>query len=133
MKGLFDKINDQVDYIKNRDITYRMLHTHANIINASNGITIQVPFQSLLRKYRDFMSSIIVTADLTDELEAKYRFKPKMLSQDLYGTTELWDELLFINGCASTMEFEPKETIRIYDLNRVKSLINEILVLEQVI
>lgn len=133
MSSIPVNLKEQITEIEKRDITYRTLHIPAVMKNKMTGEVIEIPFSSLLRKYKDFLSTIIVTADLNEELETKYRYKPKMLSKDLYGTTELWDELLCINGCASVIEFIPKKVVRVYDTNRIKSFINEILILENVI
>ena len=68
----------------------------------------------------------------TDDGIISHRYRPKMLSYDLYGTTELWFLLLNLNGCKSIMEFTPKK-IKFYDPDRLKSYINEILVLEGIL
>ena len=80
--------------IDDKDKNYRMI-----IVNGDSLLT---PFYSELK-------DIIKKETLTDEEYLKYRFNPKLLSYDLYGTTELWSLLLDINELTSVTEFDMKE------------------------
>ena len=59
----------------------------------------------------------------------KYKFKPKSLSMDLYGTTELWSAILRINDIISISEFSLKK-IRLFTTD-ILSVLNEVLILEE--
>ena len=63
----------------------------------------------------------------SEKEKENYRYSPKKLSYDLYGTTELWADLLKLNGCVSIAEFEP-DFIRVYDPNTFKEYLNEIMI-----
>lgn len=39
------------------------------------------------------------------EFEAKYKFRPDYLSYDYYGTTILWELLMYVNGVFSLEDF----------------------------
>ena len=69
----------------------------------------------------------------TDEEKNKYRYKQKKVSYDLYNTTEFWNDLLIINNFFSLSEFQPGETLKVYDPNKLKDYINEIMINEKLV
>lgn len=121
---------DQIQEAKNWELSYRVLHPNAILQDKHSGRNILIPFSSLSNKYKDFLATIIQTVDLDDDVAKEYRFQPKKLSYDLYGTTEFWNDLLIINNCYSMFEFQPKKRLKYYDPNELKELLNEILILE---
>lgn len=121
---------EQVEDAKALDISYRTLHPAAVIVDGHTGRSIQFPFSSLINKYKDFLHEIIIEFELSLEEQEIYMFNPKMLSEDLYGTTELWDVLLILNNMTSVIEFKPTK-VKVYDHNRFKRYINEIMILEE--
>ena len=86
-------------------------------------------FSSLTNKYRTYLLACVVPTQLTEEEQERYRYAPKKLSYDLYGTTELWADLLKLNGCASITEFEP-DFVKVYDPNTFKEYLNEIMIFD---
>ena len=121
---------EQVQQAKELEISYRTLHPNIIIKNKKDGRNIQIPFSSLTNKYKDFLSTIIVTIELDHEFQEKYAFKPKMVSNELYGTPELWSEILILNNAVSVIDFKPKN-LKVYDPNKLKRFLNEILLLEE--
>ena len=67
-------------------------------------------------------------SDLSDKEYEKYKYKPKILSYDLYGTTELWFLLLHANELYSESEFNTKRCF-VYNV-QVLSKLTEILNVE---
>ena len=122
-------MTEQVESAKNLEISYRILHPPVTLHNEETDINIEIPFSSLMNKYRDYLSDIIIEVPLDDVLQNKYRFKPKMISSEIYGTTELWDTILILNHCFRVSEFKPK-VLKVYDPNRLKEYINTILIIE---
>ena len=122
-------MTEQVESAKNLEISYRILHPPITLHNEETDINIEIPFSSLMNKYRDYLSDIIIEVPLDDVLQNKYRFKPKMISSEIYGTTELWDTILILNHCFRVAEFKPK-VLKVYDPNRLKEYINTILIIE---
>ena len=72
--------------LKDLDISYRVLHPAAIIMDEFSGRNIRVPFSSLTSKYKDFLSEIVVEVELDENEQIDYLFKPKSLSNYLYGT-----------------------------------------------
>lgn len=68
---------------------------------------------SLVSKYYDMLNKFIISIQLTPEQLAKYKFQPKLFSQDFYGTPELWSFILYINNMVSISEFN-KRTIKTF-------------------
>ena len=123
---------DQVADMRDREITYDALHPKAYLYDSKSDTTIKIPYSSLTNKYKDYLSTIVLTMELDDELKRKYWFKPKTVSFDLYGTTELWDTLLILNYYTSISQFTPN-VIKYYDPERLKAFLNEILIIEKVL
>ena len=123
--SFYATIQELIDSVEDMEISYRKLHTGIHIKNKDE--IIKVPYQSIVRTYLPYFKDMIVTAELTPEEISLYKFKPKKLSYDLYGTTELWADLLKLNGCVSIAEFEP-DFIRVYDPNTFKEYLNEIMI-----
>ena len=122
-------MTEQVKNIEKLDISYRILHPSITIKDESSGNNIEIPFSSLTNKYREFLKSIIISIELDDAFMLKYRFKPKMISEELYGTTEFWNDILILNNCFRTCDFQPR-VLKVYDPKKLKSYINQILILE---
>lgn len=120
---------DQITSTRALAISYQTLHTTLTIHNVENNTNITVPFSSYMSKYKDFLSTIVQEIPLTAEEQDLYMYKPKMLSVDLYGITELWSDLLVLNNAFSIKDFKPVK-LKAYDPFRIKAMINEILILE---
>lgn len=125
-------IDELVQRGEDSEISYRNMHSNLIITYKTTGETVRMPLESLFGKYRYFLEKTIVAAKILDVEFERYRCKPKALSDRLYGTTEFWSGLLEINHCLSAIDFT-NQNIKVYDPHEVKSLINEILILEKVI
>jgi hypothetical protein len=128
--AFYATIQELIESEDDKEISYRNLHRQAEIVN--NNKVIRIPYKSILRDYMPFFKSAIEELNF-EELEfKKYQFKPKRLSYDLYGTTELWATLLELNNMFSIINFN-KRKIKVYKPDEFKRLLNEVLILEQII
>lgn len=125
-------VTEQIKRAKREELSYRMLHPSIVIYNEENRSAIEVPFSSYTAKYKDYLSNILIARYLNEADCALYRFRPKSFSYDLYGTTSFWNDILVLNNYESIREFQPNpvQPIRFYDPQRLKSYLNEILILE---
>lgn len=64
---------------------------------------------NLLNDYRDELNNLLVTINLSDEEFSRYAYKPKLLSYDIYGSTELYFIILFINNLCNVKEFNNRK------------------------
>lgn len=124
-------LEEYIDSIEDMDISYRKLHLPAAIYTPKRNKISVIPLTSLFNKYRNVLDNIIIIIELDDEEQAKYIYKPKLVSEELYGSAEFWDVILVLNGCKSVMEFKPK-ALKIYDPKELKKYINEIMILEEI-
>ena len=123
-------IQGAIAYGMTQDVRYGTYHEMTCIQNEQTGEIIRVPAMSLMNKYRHFLQEIVtVKFKMSDEEFRKYKYAPKRLSFDLYGTTEYWSALLELNNCLSISDFN-KQWIKAYDPKRLPSYVNEILIKE---
>ena len=120
-------LSEQITEAKKLEISYKSLHPSYTIYNEQTDETIELPFSSITNEYKTYLLACVKSIQLSEKEKEKYRYSPKKLSYDLYGTTELWADLLKLNGCVSIAEFEP-DFIRVYDPNTFKEYLNEIMI-----
>ena len=101
----------------------------AILFNKESNHEIKFPFYSITNKYKNFLSNIVISFTLTEEEQIYYQYKPKLVSIDLYDTPEFWSDILILNNAISVTDFCPK-VIKVYDPLRLKSILNEIIILE---
>lgn len=121
-------IESLIEAGKALDISHDKLHSKAFFID-NNKNRIITNYTSLLDKYSDHIAKFIVTVELTDLEFEKYRFQPKLLCYDYYGTTELWSHILRINNLTSVTQFT-KQKIKMFTED-IFDIINEIFILEE--
>lgn len=112
---------------KQIEISHDKIHLKASILD-SDGNPLIVNFMSLLIKYIDFLQDYIVEVEMTDAEFSKYMFQPRLLSYELYGTTELWSSILAINHITHSADFKIQK-LKLFKSN-IFDFINEVLVLE---
>ena len=122
-------ISKSIEDSRDADFMASNLYFTATIEDKSSGDVIRVPYLSLTQKYADVLSQYVTIARYTEVQFNKYQYRPKLLSQDIYGTTELWASLLQLNGMISVLEFN-KPYVKIYDPNVILDVLNELLIIE---
>lgn len=66
------------------------------------------PEHNVIYDYEEEFKKLSLNVEMTDSEFNKYRFKPKLLAYDLYGSTELYFAILFTNGICNIKEFNRK-------------------------
>ena len=72
----------------------------------SNGVL--RPVFNVLRDYKEELLSYLMIVKFTKDERTIYTFNPKRLAYDVYGSTDLYSFILFINNMASIKEFDLK-------------------------
>ena len=121
-------IADYVRAYETEPITYSNFYL-AQVLTGNNNRKMLVNFNSIVVKYMPELKKMIEKVTLSPEDYAKYRFNPKLMSFDLYGTTELWFLLLDINELHSVSEFDLR-TLYIFQSDIVDKL-SRVINLEQ--
>ena len=82
-------------------------------------------FNVVTYDYLQEFKDAAVTINLTNDEFDKYKYKPRLLSIDLYGTTELFFVILAVNGMASEKEFS-KQTIKLIPVSTLKNMMQQV-------
>ena len=80
---------------------------------------------NILNDYRKEIFDFVIPITLTDEEFQKYQYQPKKLAYDLYGSTEYYYMILFINSMTNIKEFNRRRInlMRAKDMSNVLSAI----------
>lgn len=105
-------ISDFISSYQSEDIQYSKFFLDQLLVT-NNGKRMIVNFNDLVIKYFPELNSIKRKVTMTDTEYAKYKYNPKRLSYDIYGTTELWFLILEANELHCAMQFD-FQTIYLY-------------------
>ena len=88
---------------RNTKITYNNLSILDKITVGDGGI--YIPTKNIIYDYLDELKKLSQTVLLTDTDYIKYVYKPRLLSYDVYGTTELYFLILALNNIYDIRQF----------------------------
>lgn len=114
---------------KGLEYSHRTLNSTLDIHDVQSNQTIRVPYNAIIGKYWDYFKKCIISIELTEEDKRRYWHNPRIVSYDTYGTVEYWSLVLYMNECASPLEFEP-EDINIIDRSDMNRLIMDLKILD---
>ena len=100
-------IKEFIDNYTIDDVTFNTVFLK-DVFNTPNGKMI-VNGSSVLDRYRNELSQYKTKLKLTSEEYRKYQYNPKVLSYDIYGTTELWFLILHANELTSVSQFDMEQ------------------------
>ena len=109
----------RVDAFHLKEVFFQDGMNHKIVVNGDN----------IADKYAIELQENKKTVEFTTKEYYKYRFNPKVLSYDLYGTTELWFFILMANELYSITEFDLRKLV-LYDASII-SKFNKMLELDQ--
>lgn len=112
-------------FINYKDIDSNIYYSNLSIFEKSiDGESLLLSY-NVLNDYIDEIMDMTVTVTLTDEEYIKYQYNPKLLAYTLYGSTEYYYIILFVNSMASVKEFNKRKIklLRPKDLSEVLSSI----------
>lgn len=75
--------------------------------------TLIVPDTDVFLKYMKVIENLVTTYKVTEAQRERYRYRPYLLSTDIYGTPELGWLLMRLNGQECASKFRIKKTIRV--------------------
>lgn len=91
-----------------------------------------VCMHNLLDDYVDILEEYFIDVELTPEEVKKYRYNPKRMAYDLYGSTDLYSFILYINKFASVKEFVlDNPNIKLIHVDNLTSFLSTIMSAEQ--
>lgn len=105
--GLDMTIKDYITQYNNEDITFSEFFLKQVFVTDA-GKKLLMNFENLIIKYMPELKEMKVKVTLSNEEYSRYRFNPKLLSFDIYGTTELWFLILEANELHTISQFDSK-------------------------
>lgn len=129
MLGQEYSINQFIKEYKEETLSFDTLHYKEIINKINNDGKLILLSDPILLKYDEELATHIIQLNLTDAELNKYKYNPKLLSYDLYNTTELWFMILRVNELYSTTQFNLNPLLA-YDAAIIR-LINTVINLEQ--
>lgn len=105
------------------EITYKNFSILVKFIGESS--VIEYAQDNIIYDYMDELLAKAKDFELSDSDYIKYRYKPKLLSYDIYDTTELYFVILAINGMCSIKDFN-KRKIKLLYKSDMMNLLNQI-------
>lgn len=112
-------------FISYKDFDSNIYYSNLSIFEKSiDGNSVLLSY-NVLNDYIDEIMDMTVTVTLTDEEYIKYQYNPKGLAYMLYGSTEYYYIILFVNSMASVKEFNKRKIklLRPNDLSQILSCI----------
>ena len=100
-------VEDFVDLGSADDMTYANFSIMAQILGSDNKV--MYPENNVIYDYMKEMKERCLMLEFKDEELIKYRYNPKRLAYDIYGSTELYFIILAINGMCSFKDFNKKK------------------------
>ena len=89
---------------QNKSIKYPNYY-YQKVISEDN-LHVIMNYQSIMDRYVQYIRDYITEIELSQEEMRKYRYNPKRLSFNLYGTTSYWWSIIFANQIHSLTEFD---------------------------
>lgn len=118
-----------IEHGENLEISHRTLNADVRIRDSKSHQIIQIPYNAIVNKYHDFFDQYSYILPLTELEKDIYWHNPRLLSFHQYNTTEYWSIILYINECASMLDFEPNK-VTLIDKNHIKELVNQLLIID---
>lgn len=85
------------------------------------------PIKNIVDDYIDELKKLLVEVTMSETEYLKYRYKPKLLANDIYGNPELDFLIMAMNGMCNMKEFDSKTIYLIRDIdldNFITSIFN---------
>lgn len=99
-------IEDFVACKENDEMTYANFSIIAKCLESTN---VQYAYNNVIYDYLDELKALAVDVVLSDKDYSKYKYKPKLLAYDIYGTTELFFVIMAVNGICNVRDFNKKK------------------------
>lgn len=99
---------------------------YLSLNNKDTSNNIEYCSHNILDDYLDDIKEVAQRVTLSEEEYIKFRFKPKLLANYLYGNSELYFIILLINDMCSVKDFDIKELnlVKRSDLTEILSSIS---------
>lgn len=121
------KVEDFIDMQENDSFTYATMALYMQSIVDK---TIVYSYDNVLYDYLEEIKSKAVDYTFSDSEYMKYKYRPKLLAYDIYGSTELYFVILAMNNTCNIKDFN-KRTIKMLYKSDMSDLLNAIVSAEK--
>ena len=115
-------LSDFIGYKSDSNLNYY----NFTILAKSDDSKLFFTIKNVLDDYMDELTELSVECTLSDEEVIKYKYKPWLLAYDIYGNTELYFIILFLNNLFDTSEFEDIKTLKLLKSATLTEALNKI-------
>lgn len=105
-------VEDFIEMGPSDEITYKNFSILVNFIGEKS--TVEYAQDNIIYDYMDEIMEKAVEIELSDMDYIKYKYKPKLLSYDIYDTTELFFVILAMNGMCNIKDFTKRKIKLLY-------------------
>lgn len=112
-------IEEFIDYKSNDIITYN------NFCFGNKESEYLKIGRNILNDYMSELKLLAVEVELTDEEYIKYQYKPKLLANDIYGTTESYFVIMALNQICNVKDFNMRR-LKLLTKDAMKKVLNYI-------
>ena len=120
---LTSTVEDFIEMGASDEMTYKNFSILVNFIGESS--VVEYAQDNVIYDYIDELMEKSVVFELSDDDYIKYRYKPKLLSYDIYGTTELYFVIMALNGICNIKDFNKRKLNLLYKSDLL-NILNEI-------
>lgn len=113
-------LEDFVNVGEDTTITYNTMSMSENVGN------IRFPILNVIDDYIEELESMSEYVSLTEDQKFKFKYRPKLLAEYLYGNGELYFIILLINGICNVKEFTLTTDIKLIPKDDLISLLKQI-------
>lgn len=89
--------------------TTKISYESLSIIESMSGGENELITYNVLNDYIEELEELAVWVELDDIEHMRYIYKPKLLSYDIYGSTELYFVIMYMNNICNVKEFNLKK------------------------
>lgn len=86
---------------------------------------ISYPIKNIIDDYSEELMELVQDVTMSEVEYIKYRYKPRLLANDIYGNPDLDFIILYINGMCNMKDFDSK-TIKLIKLNELDDFLTSI-------
>lgn len=115
-------LSDFINMKDNDNFTYANLALYMYSIDDK---TVIYSSDNVIYHYREELKAASIKYTFTEKEYHKYKYRPKLLAYDIYGSTEMYFVILAINDMCSIKDFN-KRTINILYKQDLSRLLNQI-------
>lgn len=124
------KVHTITDFINMKDNDSFTYATMALYMQSIVDKTVIYSSDNVLYTYLEDLKNVSIEYTFSEDEYQKYKYRPKLLAYDIYGSTELYFVILALNDTCNIKDFN-KRTVRLLYKTDLNNLLNQIFSAEE--